>query len=271
MHTSQPTISEHIRNLESRLDCKLFDRLGRSIVPTPQAEVLYPKAVSILDELKKLEEKVISTGDDVSGDLIIGASTIPGEYILPTFAAGFKFKYPGISFEIRISDSMRTINKVAEHELLFGVVGTRTSSRKVKFQEVIEDHLILAASTNNPIPSRITIDELLRQPFLLREESSGTRNNLENFLSLKNIRITQLNACAILGSNTAIKEAVKANLGISVISKCAVQDELDNNIIKEVRVDDISLKRHFYIVTPLKRTLPNHYTVFRNSMIKYFA
>lgn len=240
-------------------------------MPTPQAELLYPKAVSILEDLEQLKDEIMECGTTISGELILGASTIPGEYLLPIMASAFKKKYPLISFEIQISDSLKTISKIANHELLLGIVGAKTSSRKVKYLDFLSDNLVLAASVKNDIPDRITSEDLADLPFILREESSGTRKYFESFLSLKNIKTSQLKICAILGSNTAIKEAIKANLGVSILSEHAIKDELEAGILKKIEVDGISLERKFHIITPQRRTLPNHYQVFLNHLKIFLA
>jgi DNA-binding transcriptional LysR family regulator len=90
LHISQPTISEHIKNLENSLECKLFDRLGRSIMPTVEADLLYPKALQILEDLDQIQQEITAAGTGVKGKLVIGASTIPGAYILPRMAYSFK-------------------------------------------------------------------------------------------------------------------------------------------------------------------------------------
>lgn len=238
-------------------------------MPTPQAEVLYPKAVAILEELKKVEEEVNSTKEIISGELLIGASTIPGAYVLPKIAAEFKEKYPGVSFEIRIADSQATINQIVEHKLLMGVVGAKTSSKKVEYQPFIGDKLILVSSTDRDVSKTISASELVKLPFLIREDGSGTRKNLESFLAQMDIRSNQLNIAAILGSNAAIKEAVKAGLGISMISQYAVEEELNAGVLKEVKVNGLTFERSFYIVTALRRTLPNHYKVFLNKLLEH--
>lgn len=237
-------------------------------MPTPQADILYPKAVAILEELKKMVEDVNSTKEVISGELLIGASTIPGAYILPRIAADFKDKHAGVSFEIRIADSVSTINLVKDHKLLLGVVGAKTATKNVNFQPFIGDELILVASSERKIAQKIKAEELLKLPFLLREDGSGTRKNIESFLTKMDIRSNQLNISAILGNNTAIKEAIKANLGVSIISKYAVQEELDAGVFHEITVEGLSLKRKFYIVTAQRRTLPNHYKVFLNTLLQ---
>jgi DNA-binding transcriptional LysR family regulator len=229
-------VSEHIQNLEARLNCRLFDRLGRSILPTIEAEILYRKATMILDDLHNLEKEVTSTDRGISGDLIIGASTIPGAYILPVMAASFKREFPEISFEIRIDNSANIVRAVADNELLVGVVGAKIPTTGLLFQPFAEDDLILAIAAVNPVPTEITVAELLDLPFIVREKGSGTRKCIETLLCQNNQSLDRFNICATLGSSAAVNEAVKANLGVSIVSRHAVRDELASGTIREIQV-----------------------------------
>ena len=260
-------MSEHIQNLESRLNCRLFDRLGRTILPTAEAEILYPRAVAVLEELARLEEDITAAGKSMSGKLVIGAGTIPGTYILPAIAASFKEEHPAISFEIRIGASAKIAEAVAANELFLGVVGAKSPSAKLDYQQFVEDQLILAAAGGSSIPDKISMAELCTLPFIVREKGSGTRQSTEILLARQEQYLDQFNICATLGSSGAVKEAIKANLGVSVISKLAVQEELASGRIKQIEVEGITLKRDFYIVTSALRTLPNHYAQFLKKLL----
>lgn len=268
LYTSQPTVSEHIQNLEARLNCKLFDRLGRSILPTSEAEILYPRAIAILEDLQRLEEEISATRNSVSGELIIGASTIPGAYILPGIAASFKKEFPDISFEVRINDSAKIVEAVAGNELLLGVVGAKSTTSKLLYQPFAEDELILAAADNCTVASEITMKELSKLPFIVRERGSGTRKSTESLLAQQHHTLNQLNICATLGSSAAVKEAIKANLGVSVISRHAIGDELLSGKIREIHIPGLTMKRNFYVITPSRRTLPNHYQELLKRLLK---
>lgn len=262
LYTSQPTISEHMQNLEARLNCRLFDRLGRSILPTAEAQLLYPRAMAILEDLRLLENDIRTSGNSMTGELLIGASTIPGTYILPGVAAAFKKEFPAISFEIRIKDSAEIVEAVAGNELFIGVVGAKTTSPKLHYQPFAEDELVLAVSGGSQVNPEISMTELCNLPFILRERGSGTRKTIEILLAAQHFRIEQLNVCATLGSSAAVKEAIKAGLGVSVISRHAIRDELLTGAIKEVTVTGLAKQRNFFIVTSAKRTLPHHYQEF---------
>ena len=270
LYISQPTISEHIKNLEKSLDCKLFDRLGRSILPTAEADILYPKALQILDDLDQIQEDISAAGTGIKGKLIIGASTIPGAYILPRMAYTFKKQYPDVAFEILIEDSGKITNMVLQHDLFFGIVGAKMPSEKLDYEPLIEDELVLVATSKLLPQKTITLDKLPSIPFLQREIGSGTRQTFENFLKKNTITTTNFNIVATLGSISAVKQAVKENLGASVISRIAVQEELDSNILHEIPIINMKMKRKFYLVLQKKRTLPTQYAAFCEHMKKKY-
>ncbi|NOX25656.1 MAG: hypothetical protein GXP59_06010 [Deltaproteobacteria bacterium] len=252
--------------MEKRLGCRLFDRLGRSIKPTSKADILYPKALSIIDDIKKAKEELSAEDQRVSGELIVGASTIPGAYILPHLATVFKSLHPATSFEIRIADSSEIIDDVLNYDVLIGIVGTKTASKNLKFSPFVEDQLVLAAPISREAAS-VSLKTLVKLPFLSREKGSGTRTSMEKFW-LKNGCKGQLNTVAVFGSNAAIKEAIKANLGVSILSRISISDDLECGKIKEIKIKGITMKRSFYIVTRKNRTLPNNYKVFLSSLLE---
>lgn len=236
--------------------------MGRSIIPTKEANILYPKAVAILEDLAKLEGEIAMAGKTVAGELIIGASTIPGAYILPQLASTFKKQFSGISFEIRINDSAKTVSEIQSNNLFLGIVGAKIPARQISYHHFAEDELVLACSPDNPLPEIIEPAMLKELPFIFRETGSGTRKSMEIFLAHQKLEVDQLNIVAVLGSSTAAKEAVKANLGVSFISRYALYDEIEAGSIKPVRVHGLSMERSLYIATAKKRTLPHHYQVF---------
>ncbi len=237
-------------------------------MPTAEAEVLYPRAAAILEDLRILEEEINSVGKTVSGELIIGASTIPSAFILPRLAAAFKKKHPKISFEIRTYDSAEVVNGVLQNELLMGIVGAEIPSRKISYQPFAEDEMTLAASAERNNKPSISIDELFYMDFLLREDGSGTRKSLERFLATHGKKIEQLNTCATLGSSTAIKEAVQSNLGVSIISSYAIEEAVASGRIEKIKIEGMTMKRSFYVITAKKRTLPYHYRVFLHDLLQ---
>ena len=271
INISQPTISEHIKNLENSLDCRLFDRLGRSIMPTAEAEVLYPKAQQILEEIDLLHEEVTAASTLIKGKLVIGASTIPGAYILPGVAHSFKNKNPDVAFEILIEDSAKIVNMVLQHELLYGIVGARMVSDKLEYTPLFEDELVLVATRQILNQKTITLEKLAAIPFLQRETGSGTRQTFESYLLKNRVTPEHLNIVATLGSTSAVKQAAKEGLGCAVISRIAVREELQNNILNEISIRNLKMKRNFYLVQQKKRSMPPQYLAFCHHLIKAAA
>lgn len=262
LNLTQPTISDHIRSLEEGLDCRLFDRLGRTIIPTKEAVVLYSHAIEIIEKVDALKGVISQIKKEISGELIIGASTIPGTYLLPSIMAAFNKRYPSISFQVIVSDSKEIVEKVLRHELLIGIVGAKLRDTQINYIPIMEDELIVVSSPSLIKKEKMTLKELSKFPIVLREEGSGTRRETERILMDKGISLEGIKIAGIFGSTDAVKQAVKEGLGISILSGLSVTDELKHKILKRIRLTDIEMKRKFYIITHKKRTLPQAYNIF---------
>ncbi len=259
LNISQPTISEHIKNLETEFSCRLFDRLGRRIAPTPKADKLYPDVIRLLDSVEKLSEDFLFEEGRVRGNLIIGASTIPGTYILPALAARFRTTHPGTAFEIIINDTSKIADMVVNHEIFIGVVGARNNNPLLEHCPFNKDDLVFVGRADHQRPSGTPLGD---NPVILREEGSGTRVNMLRLLALAGIEIKKERIAAILGSSASVKEAIRAGLGISCLSRLAVQDELARGEFIEIPLPSQNMRRDFYLIRYTKRTMPNHYQVF---------
>ena len=157
---------------------------------------------------------------------------------------------------------------VQDNELFIGIVGAKITSPKLRYHPLTADELILVAAADNPIGEKISLEKLSDLPFIMRETGSGTRRSIESLLEQRHFPADGLNICATLGSSTAVKEAVKANLGVSIISRCGAQDELAVGSLQEIRVTGLTMQRAFFFVTSTKRTLPHHYAVFLKQTLK---
>ena len=263
---SQPTISEHIKNLELELDCKLFDRLGRTILPTAEADIILPQALQVIEELGRVGEILHSSRGAVTGRLTVGASTIPGTYLLPAEAATFKEANPQVSFEICIHDTAQVAELVAGHELFLGVVGAKVSHKQLNMTPFYQDELVCAGRAEFAQQVKEGRD-ITRHPFLLREHGSGTRIMMGHFLGKMGISEDNLQVAAILGSTAAIKEALKAALGISILAKKAIEEELKSGELTEIPFFPQPMVRDFYLLSHKKRTLPAGYQAFYEHLI----
>jgi DNA-binding transcriptional LysR family regulator len=138
---------------------------------------------------------------------------------------------------------------------------------KLIYRPFIEDELILASSEKVIKGDSIHLKNIVDVPFIMREEGSGTRKTMERFLSEKKLDINSLNVTAVLGSTDSVKQALKAGLGVSALSRVAIKDELRRGVLKEIRVKGLKMKRYFFIIRHKKRSLPNPYRAFHDFIL----
>lgn len=248
LHLTQPTVSIHIKALEEELSTRLLDRLGRSVIPTSAGEVLYRYAREIVRFKDEAQLALGQFSGKMRGRLSIGASTIPGEYILPPLISRFKAMYPEVYPTLRIGDTKEISGLVIRSEVDVGVVGSRVREKNIIVKEFLDDELVLVAPGDFG-KSHLTKKDLSGVPLLQREEGSGSRASLEESLKDSGINVESLNIAGEFGSTQAMLKAVSSGMGLSFISKVAVKDAIRSGILKEVAVAGLGIKRHFYIVT----------------------
>ncbi len=247
---SQPTVSTHIQHLEDSLGKKLFDRLGRRVVPTEEAKILYKHAVEILKKRDEALAELLSLDSSkVSGKVRIAASNIPGDYLIPHVLIKLKELLPEVTFQVEIYDSSKVLNFLRENIPNFdlGFVGLEVFDPKFEVKKVHDDEIVLISPPYFKRDS-ITPDELLKLPLIFREEDSGTRKTVEKALRKAGIPAAKLNVIAYLGSNTAIKEAVKRGAGFGLVSRYSVKDEVECKKVKVVEIRGLSIRRCFFAV-----------------------
>jgi DNA-binding transcriptional LysR family regulator len=192
----------------------------------------------------------------MSGELLVGASTIPGEYILPALIGRFKEKFPDIAITLLIGGSQAVMEWVAEGRAEVGVVGARSGQRGIEFRELFPDDIVLIVNAAHPWHGRkqVTMDELRGEPLLLRERGSGTRAALETALTQAGSDIAAFRVVGEMGSTQAIKQAVKAGVGVSLVSRRAVEEECRAGSVWCLRVKDLKIARAFYLATHRERS-----------------
>jgi DNA-binding transcriptional LysR family regulator len=246
---TQPTVSEHIRALEELLGEKLLDRLGREILPTPAGKVLYRYAREIIQLRDKAVQAIEKFKGNLSGSLHVGASTIPGTYILPRLIGTFKTSYPSIQITLKIGSSGEVVRMILDGRVEFGIIGARWDEKKVLLEEIYSDELVLAIYKGHPWEGResVELEELAGEPFVMRERSSGTRRVMVQALDNMGFSPSLLNVVAEMGSTEAVREAIKAQIGISIISSFAVKDEIERDSIRRVPLKNIHIERPFFL------------------------
>jgi DNA-binding transcriptional LysR family regulator len=258
VHLAQASVSERVATLERMVGTKLLDRIGREIVPNKAGELLYKRALKHL-EIKRqtcLEfEEFLGVR---KGEIEIGASTIPGEYILPGVIRLFRESYPDITVRLRIGDSHEISIKVSDGEFELGVVGSKGKVKGLVHKELWKDELVLVVSSSHRWARKksISLEDLCKEPFILREAGSGTRRMLEQRLKKSHaIGLDAFQVISQLGSSTAVKEGIKQDLGVSIISSRAVEAAVKAGSLRIVLMEDLSLPRSFYLIRDRRRTV----------------
>lgn len=253
---AQASVSERIAGLERLVGIRLLNRLGRQVVPTRAGELLYKHAVLLLDMKETATLEMENFLGLKRGVIRVGGSTIPGEYILPGVIGKFHEKFPGISVTITISDTSDIEKRVIGGELELGIVGSRSSNRILQVRRIWRDELVLAVSREHPWAAKRAVlpEELTGQPFILRERGSGTLRTAQEYLEKMNPAGTDaLHVVARFGSSTAVKEGIKAGVGVSIISSRAIKTELETGLLKAIRIKGFPMSRSFYLIRDKRR------------------
>jgi DNA-binding transcriptional LysR family regulator len=253
---TQPTVSEHIRALEDELGVRLLDRLGRGASLTRAGQLLLAHAHRMLALSREARQAMDAFLGRMTGELLVGASTIPGEYMLPAVIGRFKQKYPDISITLLIGDSQGAVEWVAGGRVELAVVGARLPYRGVEYRELMADEVVVVFPAGHPWQRRshVTLGDLRTEPLLIRERGSGTRAALERALADSEMDLSSFRIVGEMGSTQAIKQAVKAGVGVSVMSKRAVDEDCRTGSLACLEIRDLQLSRSFYLATHRDRS-----------------
>lgn len=250
LHLSQPTLTEHIKSLEDYFGVALLNRLGREIVPTKAGEIIRECAQKILALKVEAEQKIKSLKGAFKGELLVGASTIPGEFILPSLIKDFREHFPEIFIQIKIGDTKMIIEDVLNNQIELGIVGAKVETPKLEYFKFVKDELMLVGATDffSTKAKSITLNDLKDIPFVLREEGSGTRMAIEKAFKGQGFSFSGLKIVSILGSTTAVIQAIKNGVGCSILSRRAVQEELTHGSLRTIPIQHVKIRRDFFLV-----------------------
>jgi DNA-binding transcriptional LysR family regulator len=248
LHLSQPTLSEHVQELERELGTPLFARRYRQVVLTEAGRTLEPYASRVMATLESAGQAVAELDGLQHGSLVVGASTTPGIYVLPRIIGRFRVAYPGITLSLQIANSRAIEERVRAAHLEVGVVGGHLlAAGEQCLTAGLIDELVLIVPPNHAWAKRGTIglDHVSAEPLLMREDGSATRHVTERALRKAGV---QWRVAMELDHTEAIKQAVMAGLGVAVVSAHAVRREVAVRHLAAVRVRGLELRRHFHVI-----------------------
>ena len=253
---TQPTVSEHVRALEDELGVPLLDRLGRGTAPTRAGALLLGYARRMLALSREARQALDQFQGRLSGELVVGGSTIPGEYLLPALIGRFKTLFPDISVCLLIGSSRQVTEWIEDGRAEVGVVGARPGPKSLVARELQADELVLVVPPAHAWAGKteVMLAELKAEPLLVRERGSGSREALERALAEVNAALSGFRIAGEIGSTQAIKQAVRAGVGLALVSNRAVEDECRANLLHCLKVKDLRVSRAFYLVTHRDRS-----------------
>ena len=247
---SQPAVSLQIQKLERDLGVRLIDRSQKVITMTEAGKRLLIFAKSIEKEWNRLRLDLDRLREEVTGDLVIAASSIPGNFLLPSFLAEFRVLHPTVRARALISDSVNVVAEVREGTYDVGFCGFLPEGQELESLKIGQDEIVLIVFPEHPFARRkaISLTELEGEPLIFREETSGTQRTLEALLSQAGFDIKKQSPSLVLSTTQAIVSAVEAQAGIAFASNLAIKKSLALGQVKQVPVKGLKLNRDFYCV-----------------------
>ena len=254
IHLSQPTLSEHMKELEDELGVPLFIRHSRSVSLTEPGRVFEDYATRVVATLAAGRHAIAELDGLKRGSLVVGASTTPGTYVLPARIAKFREQYPGITVALRIANSRTVQERVRDGEVDLAVIGGHVLGPSERcIAAGILDELQLIVPPDYPVKDGVLSPaRLARERLLIREEGSATRQATER--ALREAGVT-LRPAMELDHTETIKRAVMAGLGVAFVSRYAVEDEVRSGRLRALSVQRMKIRRHFHVIHDERRPL----------------
>ncbi len=269
---TQPSLTKHVKNMEEVLDVRLVNRERAGVSLTPEGKVLYDYARKVLHLREEAGERLLRIQDNAAGVVDMQASTIPATYLLPHVLGSFSKLHPDIRVNVQMADSDESMDAILNSRSEIGIIGKKPQNPKLQVETLWEDRLVLAVPKGHRFAGRGTVSwaELAEEPFVVREKGSGTREVFENYLrNVLGWTLSRLRIIVELGSSEAVKEAVLAGLGISMISVHAVNRELRAGLFNEVTVENCRIERSFYLIYRRQLALLRHHQIFLDFIRNY--
>jgi DNA-binding transcriptional LysR family regulator len=255
---SQASVSQRVQALEKSLGTPLFMRRGGRVLLTEAGQKVYSYAQRILDLHREMRRELTGHAEPLAGELLLAASSVPGEHLLPALLSVFGRNYPHIRVRATVTDSMSVITQVEHGEVNVGLAGSKADKPCLEFRHLASDQMVLVVPAGHVLAGqkKVTLQQVTAQPLILRESGSGLRQYFEKALEQAGRSQSELRVGMELGSNEAIKEAVLRGAGVAVMSSYAVHKELKTGQLVALEIGDLLCERDMFILWDKRRALP---------------
>ncbi|GJL82388.1 MAG: LysR family transcriptional regulator [marine bacterium B5-7] len=249
LHMTQPAVTFQIRQLEDYFNTRLFDRTHNRISLTHAGELVKTYAEQIISLYSEMDNEVRKLTGDVLGPLVLGASTTIGDYMVPALLGQYQVKFPEVSVRLNIANTLGIIHMVENNEIDIGIVEGPVSNRNLVTRVCWNDELVAVAAPDHPLAVNDVVDitEIFKHPFISREEGSGTREVIEDYMAEHHVDPGDVHSVMEFGGPESIKSAVSVGLGVSILSVATLEKELALGTLKAMSLST-PLMRPFTIV-----------------------
>ncbi|MEK7196805.1 MAG: selenium metabolism-associated LysR family transcriptional regulator [Nitrospirota bacterium] len=250
IHLTQPAVSLLVQAIEEIYETKLFDRASNTVTLTPAGEMLYKYAKEILNLYAAAEKNIGEITGFVKGSISLGASSTIGNYLLPGVIADFRKTHPKIKVHLLVGNTKRIVELLNSGNIDIGLVEGDVARQKMVVEKLIADELVLIVSPLHPWAKKksISVVEIAKEPFIFREEGSGTRQVIEKYLGKYRITPQDMMTFLVLGSTEAIKETVESTMGIAIVSRWAIRKEMKYGTLKPLSFKEEKMLREFSMI-----------------------
>ncbi len=257
LHMTQPAVTFQVRQLEEHFDTRLFDRTHNRVTLTDVGVVVYEVAERIFEHYDEMERRVREMTGEMGGSLNIGASMTVAENILPALLGQFRKKHPDLNVRLKVGNSEAIVSMVEHNVIDLAIVEGSISNKNLLVEACRDDELVVIMPPDHPLAKNetLTVDQLMPYQFICREEGSGTREAIFNYLIEQGFP-DGWTVCMELGSPEAIKGAVEAGMGLSVMSKSGIAKELKLDMLVSVPLDPPLLRGFSFVRQRHKFRLP---------------
>ena len=257
MSLTQSTVSQHVAGMEREVEIRLIDRTGKGAVLTAAGSLFLTHARRVLAEQENLLQAMTSFQGLQQAQLLIGASNIPANYLVPRILKRLEDIHPGIILNMLAGDSREMLDSLTSFEIELAVIGSRRTVKDVDFISLASEQLLLVVGKAHPWHGReqIALDELASAPIVLRETGSGSGEALHRALQASGFDPARLRVAAHLGSNEAVRQTVSSGFGCAFLSPLSIRRELAAGDLWKIDVEGLAVQRELWLATLKSRTL----------------
>ena len=249
---SQPAVTRQINQLENFYGTLLFDRTGGKLKVTEAGKILYPYAKTIVNDFNRSKEAVQQETGKYNANLQVGATFTIGEYLLPSLLGRFKKQKPDIKVTLTIKNTPSILEDLTNDVIDLALVEGIVENNSLTVEKFADDELILVCAPDHKWEKKIDLEELVNERMIWRESISGTRLIVENMLKEYGV-LEKIDSYMEIGSTQAIKSAVEAGLGVSILPRLTVSRELEQGTLREVSMNGVNLTRNLWMVRKPQR------------------